>query len=234
MTDEVIEKLGFEGALIIYKRTDHVIVVRKLGKYRAELMLINFNEKIKKCDRLQLVLTIKGKRYLVTVRVDVINMDDGNIICEVEIVGKINIDIRDKLDEIEEGLRFNYLWQYGGIFCDEETLGKFKIDPKIKLFNGGNLYQGFIKNISLKKMNILSEESAFNVTDNEIIFTVNFKEPDEEIIINGEAMKKNIIIVEGKNLTDIDLEYRKNIPFRKRLIDYLKKENMLNDYWFRK
>jgi hypothetical protein len=228
MTDDVIKQLGLENSSIIFKGKDYFVVIKKLSKEKAEIMLSNLNEGIKKNDRFQLVMTVNGKRYLITVKVNVINLVNGVLFCEVSIVGKMSLDIKNKLDEIEERIKFLYKRNYERIFCDEATLRKFKIIPRIKVPFEVFEYPGYIKNISVNGINILTTRNVFNEKENQFMINITFQEPSESVIINGKVNRKNIINIEGTEITDMVLQFEENPRLTKRIMDYLKSEKMLS------
>jgi hypothetical protein len=160
--------------------------------------------------------------------VSTLKMADGNLIIETQIVGKTNLEVRSKLDELLESLRFLDNRKFNRLFMDEETLQNFNIIPRMKVEFIRKEYVAYIKDISAGGIAFLSVKDLLNERAEIYTLKVNFSNPSENMVLKGEILRKNVVNIDGTEFVEIAMKLHDNIYLNKRIIDYFKKTGKLN------
>jgi len=227
LTDTAIEKImkkcGIENTMVIFKGKDYFVSILKVENDQFDLELHELQKPIKKDEALQLVITLAGKRYLLSLLVSTLRMENGKLIICTKIVGKVNLELRSKLDELYEGLKYFYLGQYNSIFCDEETLQNFTVIPKFKLPAPGKKYDAYIQSVSPNRIEFFTTKDFLKDTSDRYTITISFSSPSENIALSGKIIKKNCINHCGTELVTAVMETEENENLNRRITDYLKK-----------
>lgn len=232
ITESVIEKImkecGVENATVVFRGNDYFISILKLDKEGFDLEIKNISKSIKKEDVIQMVLTVEGRRYFITLQVNSLRMDDGRLIIETKIVGNRSLEIQGKLDEIYESLRFFDLRRFQRINMNEETLQIFNIIPRVKVYLPMKEYVCYIRNISAEGISFITTRNFMDETSDFFNLKINFTNPAENISVGGKVLRKEIINEQGTEFTRVAMSLNENIYLNKRIMNYFKKKENLN------
>jgi len=227
ITENVISKImkecGIENATVIFRGNDYFISILRMDKEGMDLEIKNIAKPIKKEDVIQMVLTIDGKRYFLTLQVSSLRLSDGRLIVETKIVGNRCLEVQSKLDEIYESLRFFDLRRFQRINMDEETMLIFNMIPRAKVMLPMKEYIAYIKNISSEGVSFLTTKNFMDETAQDFNLNINFLNPAENIVVGGKVLRKSVMNISGTEFVEVGMSLNDNIYLNKRIMDYFKK-----------
>jgi len=228
ITESVIEKImkqvGIENLTVIFRGNDYIVSVLKAEEAGFDLEIKNVQKLVSKEDIVQMVLTIDGKRYFLTLKVSGMRSQDGRLIIETKIVGNVCLEVKNKTDELLKALRFLDLRNLQRIDMDDETLQLFNIIPRMKIVLPKREYVAYIKNISPQGINFLTTKNFMEDNSEFYMLNINFSSPAENISVGGEVLRKSVISVSGTEFVEVAMSLKENIYLNKRIMDYLKKK----------
>jgi hypothetical protein len=226
---ELIEKamisLGIENVTIIFRGNDYLAGILKIEENGFDLEIINPLKPVRTEDIIQMVINIKGVRYFVSLKVSAIERDKEKFIIKVKIVGKIPLDLKDKLDELLESVKFFDTRQFERISMEDDVLQIFNIIPKAKVVFPKKEYVIFIKNISKEGIGFLTTKNFMEENTELYNIFIGFTNPAENISVGGKLLRRNIINVSGTEFAEVALKLKENMYLNKRIIEYFKKRD---------
>jgi len=232
ITENVINKImkecGIENATCIFRGKDYFLSVLKVKKDGFDLEIKNLQKPMKIEDIVQMVLTIDGKRYFITLQVQNMKMSDGRLIIETKIVGNRCLEAQERLDMVFENLKNLDLRKSMRIDIKDEILQEFNIITKIKITLLMKEYTAYIKNISGDGINLLTTKNFMDENSNIINLKINFTNPAESMNIKGEVLRKGVINISGTEFVEAGIKIESNIYLNKRIMDYFKKRESLS------
>ena len=231
LTDTIIEKImkqcGIENTTVIFKGKDYFVSIVKIHKHGFDIALHNIVKPINEQDKLQIVININGKRYFLSVMVTSIILQGEKVIVKTKIVGKVNLEVRGKLDDIMEKLRFMYNRQQIRIGITDDILSHFSINPKGIILFPRKEYIAYIKNISSNGINFVTTKNFMDEESEQYNMSINFNNPAENITVTGQVLRKNIVQMLDEEFTHVAMKIGENIHLNKRIIDYFKSVGLI-------
>jgi hypothetical protein len=221
--DKVLKGCGIENTTVIFRGNDYFISIKDINEKGFDLIIKDVKKTIKTEDIIKLVITFEGKRYLLTLEVSKLRLEEGKIIIETKIKGKVNLEVRNKLDEILEALKFLDNRKFNRITIDNDILNVFNIIPRMKIIFIRKEYVAYIKNISAGGIAFLTTVNFMKERDEVYNLHINFTNPAENITVKGELLRRNIVNVQGTEFVEVAMKIHENIYLNKRIIDYFKK-----------
>lgn len=231
--NEILRSCGLEGSFVTYRGRDYLCVIKNMFHNDIEIGLEGFKDTIKTDDEVYLVLTIDGKRYSMKVRVTTMKPESEKIICNMQIIMKLPLDLKTHLENIADALETINARRFDRIYCNEKTLENFDIDQKFRILFPEREYSCFIKNISINGIAFLTTEDFSSESSEKYILAINFKNPAENLHIAGKLVRRLVIEIDGTNFVDCAMQLENNIFLNKRIMSFLKSGQILK-YTLRK
>jgi len=224
---DILRECKLEDTFVIFRGREHICTVRNVKKEGLEIKLSSFKEPIKTNDAFQFVITVDGKKYILKVRLSLMKFDEEAIVCNLDIISKIPIDLMTHLEEMERKIEAVNERKFDRIYLDEETLKTFEIEPKIMVLFPERQYACFVKNISVNGIAFVTTLDFMNEYSDKYALQIKFKNPQESIHLVGQIVRKVEIDINGKMFLECAMQLEDNVHLNARIIQYFKNGRLL-------
>ena len=222
LTQKVLYYFNIGNETVTFNNKDYLVTIVKIKNGFFELMA---DEKLPITDgytEAVLGITINDIKYTAAIKMALSQVeDDSSCIYSTQLTGRLDNVLAEMIQKITKYL--SYMDERGDkrIPCDEETLQYFSIEPRVFINSAGKDYLGFIKNISMRGMNVVTDHELLQEKDKRLVINVGFKNPAESMHLMGEIVRHKEALVMGNVLFDVGIKVDENLFLEKRIIDYM-------------
>jgi len=100
MDDKILRECGLGDTFVVYKGLNHIVTIKQFQKKKMRICMDTRKTMFKKNGIMQMVISIGGKRWFVTVEIDRIMLEDGQAVFDIRIISRIKIDLEKALDSL--------------------------------------------------------------------------------------------------------------------------------------
>jgi hypothetical protein len=220
ITDETKEKIGITGAHITVNGKDRAVQIRELSDTNAYVTMPEKNIVLEKGNEVEFVINTKyesNKKKSIVVNTERTN---DILMCELMFNDYIEGKLKEELSKLEKLQRYEGRRKEERIMCTEENIKKLGLRQKVSLVFRNRDIPGYIKDLSLSAVRIVTDEILLEEDGEEITIKLYFTSPIETIIVTTYVIRKEPIFVETVRLSVVVLGMRECIRYKNRLLSY--------------
>lgn len=226
ITEDVKEKLGLISCHITKNAIDIMTSLKKISPTMGVFTCTDNGIVFSYGESFYIHINTKAGCCDVEVIVETKQAINGLIICEVTFKSPLLDDVVANIEEINKILHPLVKRKEKRILCTKDRLEKLNLNPRIPLLFRKKDYPGYIKDLSYSAIQIITDKHLLSEAGELFHVRLNFSNPIERIVFESYVIRKELFIIDGKELALIVLRINANVRYNERLTKYFLKYDL--------
>lgn len=227
ITNDIKRKLNLESCTFRYANMDIIATLKKLSLHNAIIVFPTIGFDIIENDKAVLYVKLGDSFVEIPVLIEDIQCTGSVIICEIFFEDLLLENLVEKLKKINRDLSLDNKRKEERITCTKENLEALKLTYKTSLVTDAAVYQGYIKDVSLSAIRLLTDKKMLCEEFNELFIKLHFYEPEQTIATKTLLVRKEEYIIDDAVLCQLVVSIMNSIDYKERIVDYFDKKKLI-------